>query len=525
MCETRINCDSNPYHQRFKASKALFLFILLTTTWINAWAAENSSPESMQGQPFSHDTVIELAQKLSLTPYQPAAKAPPELDQLDYDTYRKINFQENAAIWGGTPTQFSVQLFAPGYLFKDLVDINVVENGKSHPIVISPSSFKVPYPELGEQLAETGKFAGMRLHFHINNEEYKDEFIAFQGASYFRAVSKGQAYGLSARGLAIDVGQPAGEEFPLFKHYWIERPSKQHKAIVVHGLLDSERVTGAFRFGIYPGSPTTVDTEVTLFAREGIEHLGLAPLTSMFMHGPMDHADKPDYRPAVHDSDALVMLTGNDEFLLRPLNNPQTLQFSAFVDSQPKGFGLAQSQRDIEAYQDLEAQYHRRPSAWVKPLSDWGDGAVELVEIPSDSEANDNIVAYWSPKEILRAGDSLSYSYRLTWPDTLPDKDTEAQIVRSAVGYKLFKKYQREAVIDFSNIAVIEDIQIDASISSGDIIESRLEPYPEINGARAFVTFHPRDAEIAELRVKLTKGNEAVAPTWLYRWTTWDWPL
>ncbi len=521
MRSVRFTRDSIRHHHSTPYCWRFCLWVMLTISWPTAWAASSAAP--VEGQPFSRDTVVELAQKLSETPYRAAQTAPPELGQLDYDTYRKINFVERAAIWGNSPTQFSVQLFAPGYLFKDLVDIHVVENGKSYPVVIGPSSFKVPYPALGELLAKTGKFAGMRLHFRVNSDAHEDEFIAFQGASYFRAVSKGQAYGLSARGLAIDVGQPTGEEFPLFKQYWIERPSNQQQAIVVHALLDSKRITGAFRFGIYPGSPTTVDTEVTLFARADIMHLGLAPLTSMFMHGPMDHADRPDYRPAVHDSDALVMLTGSNEHLWRPLNNPQTLQVSDFMDDHPKGFGLIQPQRDVRDFQDLEAQYHRRPSAWVKPLGDWGSGAVQLVEIPSDSEANDNIVAYWSVKDGLRAGDSLAYAYRLTWPDTVTDESTAAQIARNAVGYKLSTD-QKEIVIDFSNITYTQDLHINAGISTGDIVESRLEPYPEIGGIRAFVTFDPKDAEAAELRIQLMRGNKSAAPTWLYRWTTWDWP-
>jgi glucan biosynthesis protein len=264
----------------------------------------------------------------------------------------------------------------------------------------------------------------------------------------------------------------------------------RQKAVVVHALLDSISVAGAYRFGIYPGSPTRVDVDVVLFPRLDIEHVGLAPLTSMFMHGPLDPSDKPDYRPAVHDSEALAMARGNGERLWRPLNNPDKLQVSAFLDEKPRGFGLIQRHRQFDYYQDLEAIYHHRPSAWVEPIGDWGKGQVELFEIPSTSEANDNIVAYWKPVQGLKKGQPFSYSYRVTWPDDDSPTASRVRIVRSASGQKLFDD-NKEIVVDYSDIPVEEmkDLRAEASISEGRILESRVEPNPTIGGARVFVIF------------------------------------
>jgi periplasmic glucans biosynthesis protein len=226
-----------------KRLSALLLSVVLMLGIDVAYA--RSAVSNPDGQPFSHDTVIQLARELAQEPYKEPEKAPKVLTDLDYSTYRKINFQPDAAIWGKSPTRFRIQLFAPGFLFKNLVDIDVVENGTALPVQVSESSFSVPYASLGKTLAQIGKYAGIRLHYPINRDGYKDEFIVFQGASYFRAVSKGQLYGLSARGLAIDVAQPHGEEHALFKRFWIERPAVQQKAIVVHALLDSVSVAGA----------------------------------------------------------------------------------------------------------------------------------------------------------------------------------------------------------------------------------------------------------------------------------------
>ena len=511
-----------PFFRKRLGAMVLSVIVLL---WMDvAYCGPVASHRT--GDPFSRDTVLQLASELAQTPFKEPEKAPESLTELDYSTYRKINFQQNAAIWGSSPTKFSIQLFAPGYLFKDLVDIDVVENGLDYPVKVSTSSFKAPNESLGTILAQVGKYAGLRLHYPLNRDDYKDEFIVFQGASYFRAVSKGQLYGLSARGLAINVAQPKGEEYPIFRRFWVERPSMKQKAVVVHALLDSISVAGAYRFGIYPGSPTRVDVDVVLFPRLDIEHVGLAPLTSMFMHGPLDPSDKPDYRPAVHDSEALAMARGNGERLWRPLNNPDKLQVSAFLDEKPKGFGLIQRHRQFDYYQDLEGKYHHRPSAWVEPIGDWGKGHVELFEIPSTSEANDNIVAYWKPAQGLKKGQPFSYSYRLTWPDDDSPTASRVRIVRSASGQKLFDD-NKEIVVDYSDIPVEEmkDLRAEASISEGRILESRVEPNPTIGGARVFVTFDPEDADVSELRVQLKKNDKPVAATWLYRWIDEDWPL
>ena len=501
-------------------SVALVLMLCMRLTYAET-AEENPSDNTT---PFSHNTVIELARQLSEKPFKEPKSAPETLQKLDYATYRQINFLENAAIWGKTPTKFSVQLFAPGFLYKDLIDIDVVESGQSFPLELSENSFRVPNDAIGKQLTEVGKYAGLRLHYPLNREDHQDEFVVFQGASYFRLVSKGQQYGISARGLAIDVGQPKGEEFPIFKRFWIERPSSKQSAIVVHALLDSKSVTGAYRFGIHPGSPSKIDVQAILFPRVDIKHVGLAPLTSMFMHGGMDRADQLDYRPAVHDSEGLQMRNGQDERLWRPLNNPQTLQISAFMDENPKGFGLIQRHRNFDFYEDLEANYHLRPSAWVEPKGDWGKGQVELVEIPSDSEENDNIVAYWKPADGLKKGEPFEYAYTLSTPDDVPRNKTSPKVTGSASGLKLFDG-NKEILIDYSHIKAedIENIDLIATISQGKILESRIQANPHIDGVRVFITFDTEDADVAEFRVQLSKEGQNIAPIWLHRWISRDW--
>lgn len=485
-----------------------------------------TSTEEIEDRTFSRETVIEAARQLSQNPFVAPQRAPEALTQLDYSTYRQINYQQNAAIWGKASTPFSIQLFAPGYIYRELIDIDIVESSQSFPIDITESSFKVPEESIGQLLEQIGKYAGFRLHYPINQNDYNDEFLVFQGASYFRGISKGQAYGVSTRGLAINVAGERGEEYPLFKKFWIERPSSRQKAIVVHALLDSKSVTGAYRFAVYPGAPTRMEVKAELFPRADIKNVGLGALTSMFMHGGIDRSDVADYRPAVHDSEGLYMVRGNGEKVWRPLNNPRRLQISTFVDNNPKGFGLIQPHRDFEHYQDLEAKYHLRPSIWVKPVGEWGDGSVKLVEIPSDFEGNDNIVAYWQPKDGLKKDQLYTFSYELTWFDSFPNVKDNITIARTSGGHKLSTE-TNEIVIDYRllNIDDISTINVASNISSGTILESRIEPNPAIDGARVFVTFNPEDTDVAELRVQLFKDHAPIGTTWLYRYVAEDWPL
>jgi len=222
-------------------------------------------------------------------------------------------------------------------------------------------------------------FAGFRLQYPLNRIDYYDEVCAFLGASYFRAVARGQGYGLSARGLAIKTADSSGEEFPLFRSFWLERPSPGADSMTVHALLDSQSAAGAFRFVIRPGQETLFDTEVKLYPRVDIAQAGFAPLTSMFFFGPNNQGLADDWRAAVHDTDGLMLRTGHDERIWRPLINPRKLQISAFSDTSPRGFGLAQRARQFTDCQDLEAVYQKRPTLWIEPCGNWGQGIVELV--------------------------------------------------------------------------------------------------------------------------------------------------
>src|SRR5205085_6387853 len=155
--------------------------------------------------------------------------------------------------------------------------------------------------------------------------------------------------------------------------------------VTVYALLESQRATGAYRFDIVPGAETVVRVQARLYLRAAatqVATLGIAPLTSMFFSGE-NQPRRGDFRPEVHDSDGLQVATGDGEWLWRPLQNPARMTVTSFAVRELRGFGLMQRDRTFSSYEDTEARYERRPSAWVRPLSDWGPGRVELVQLPT----------------------------------------------------------------------------------------------------------------------------------------------
>jgi glucans biosynthesis protein len=484
-------------------------------------AARGAQDALAQPRAFEASFVRDMARQMAQQPYKPPdSTLPDELKNLDYQAYRSIRFDPRQALWHDQKLHFTAEFFSRGFLYKDRVDIFEVVNGQAIPFPYRPELFtfdkvKAPTGDVG--------FAGFRLHYPLNHADYNDEVCAFLGASYFRAVAKGQGYGLSARGLAIKTAEPGGEEFPLFKTFWLERPAPGSDSIVVHALLDSPSAAGAFRFTIRPGSETIFDTESALYPRADIATAGLAPLTSMFLFDTNDHFGFDDYRNAVHDSSGLALHTGRDEHLWRPLANPHDLQISAFADSSPHGFGLLQRERKFSDYEDAEADYQKRPSLWVEPIGDWGSGVVELVEIPTKQEVNDNIVAFWRPHDPLRAKGEYLRNYRLHWCATEPGAPPLGKAVATRCGLSWNGK-NRQFVVDFVGDA-LRDWKSDAApvlesgCSTGQLVNAVAAALPAVGGWRVSLELDPQDNKLVEMHARLLGEGKPLTETWLYRWT------
>ncbi len=491
-------------------------------------APTNADPMYARDGAFASDTVTKLARDLASRPYAaPNAPLPEVLAKADYDAYRDLRSNPDATLWLHDKTPFRVQVMSRGFLFADPVEIALVSHGIARHLPYSPSQFIAGELIKGPLPTEDIGFSGFRVLSPINRSTVFDEIAVFQGASYFRAVAAREAYGLSARGLANKTAEPEGEEFPSFRAFWIEEPTRISKQLRVHALLDSPSVSGAYTFRIHPGITTTIDVALVLFPRTELTKVGLAPMTSMFLFSANGRESADDYRPEVHDSDGLLMINGRDEHLWRPLSNPKQLEVSAFLDDNPRGFGLLQRNRSAADYQDFEATYERRPSLWAEPSGPWGEGAVVLTEIPSDAEIHDNIVAFWRPKDPIPAGKEYRLAYRLSWADEAPTRTTSrARVVATRRGRADVKAPTpiRRFVIDYAFPAPVPRQPPKLPIAkvtstAGKVADVVVSDNPLLGGVRLSFLFDPQDVKVAELRAELSFDDQRTAETWVYRFT------
>lgn len=466
--------------------------------------------------PFSPDTVVRAARALSRHPFVPQQTVlPPALAGLDYDGYRRIRFVEDQALWRGLGLPFQAHFFHRGGLAMARVELFEVADGRASPIRYSPSlyAFGDPPPEGLEAFPDLG-FAGFRLLSPVNMPDKWDEIAAFIGASYFRGVARGGSYGLSARGLAIGAGE--AEEFPVFRSWWLERPAADATGVVLHGLLDSPSLTGAYRFVVTPGETTVMDVRATLFPRGEVARVGLAPLTSMFLFDQESARRYDDFRPAVHDSDGLAVADAGGRRIWRPLANPPATRVSTFPGA--AGFGLIQRKTAFADYEDLEARYDLRPSLWVEPLGIWPAGAARLVELHARSEAEDNIVAEWRLDGALAAHAPVEVAYRLHWgPDGTDPAMARAHAWRAGAGDA---DGWTRLLVDFGPVPGGADgLEAAIDLSRGEMRAPVVQANPVTGGVRLAFNFRPGDDGTADIRAQLTRGGVAASELWAYPWT------
>jgi glucans biosynthesis protein len=480
------------------------------------------TPTNAQPVSFDRSVVRQAARDLAAKPFKaPDSKLPDNLKDLNYDRYRAIRFLPDRALWRGEKLPFEVQFFHRGFVYTNRVDVFEVARGQATKIAYQPEQFSFGDTPSPKSDADLG-FAGFRLHAPISKPDYYDEVCVFLGASYFRAIAKGQGYGLSARGLSINTGEAKGEEFPFFKTFWIEKPAANASSIVVHALLDSESAAAAYRFTIRPGGTTVFDVEMAIYPRVDLEHVGLAAMTSMFFFGPNDRVEVDDFRPSVHDSDGLAIYNGKNEELWRPLHNPRDLQISTFADLNPHGFGLMQRQKNFFAYQDIESGFEKRPSLWAEPIGDWGEGSVQLIEIPTKEEIHDNIAAFWRPKSALPAKGEHIYTYRLHWGPDAPKPASLARFVRTGVGAR--GEDSRIFVLDLvgDRLRQIDATKIRGVVDAGKAKVQNVvtQPNPATGGWRLSFELPSKEKGPIDIRASLMQDNDAISEVWVYRWAT-----
>lgn len=481
-------------------------------------------PADPQPQTFDPARIVDMARDLSKKPYRaPNAPLGDPFASLTYDLYVGIKSKPENYVWAHDNVGFVIEPLHRGFIFSAPMQINVVENGVERKLSYATELFDFGKLSVPQNVGDIG-FSGFRILLPRDNG--LSEVAIFQGASFFRARATDQNFGAVARGLSIRTADPRGEETPSFRAIWIEKPSLAANAIVMHALLDSESVTGAYRFTLRPGDATIIDTECTLFARANIDHYGIATMAGTYVFGPLDRR-RDDIRPAVHELSGLQMLNGNNEWLWRPVTNRETLQVSAFVDNNPHGFGFLQRERNFAQFIDDAQHWELRPSLWIEPIGDWGPGEVTLVEIPSESEVNDNMVAYWRPKQPLVAGGEASFAYRQFWCWQAPNRPPLAQVAGSRsgrAGTGPAGSRRRRFLVEFRGDVLADpqrspEINANLNASPGAVSSVRTFLDRDAKSMRVIFDMDAGSESLSELRLLLESQGKPISETWLYRWT------
>ena len=491
----------------------------------NGQAAAANGLELGPPQPFDPDALRRQAQALAAQPYTaPRAPVPMLVQGIDFDTIQKIKFRPECALWKDGPGSLPVRFFHLDKFNYLPVDVHAVDNGKARSVRFSKDCFAYGDAAFAARLPNDLGFSGFRV---MNSRASQTDWLAFQGASYFRSSGPRGQYGTSARGIAVDTALPRPEEFPRFSQFWLMETGAPD-IVTIYALLEGPSVTGAYRFDARRGDAAIVMTvHVDLFARTDVPRLGFAPLTSMYWYGENDRRRAIDWRPEVHDCDGLALWTGKGERIWRPLIDPPSVLTNSFLDVDPKGFGLLQRDHDFNDYQDDGAFYNRRPSVWVEPVGGWGEGAVQLVEIPTDDEIHDNVVVYWTPKNPVKAGDKFSLDYRLYWQDDEPHPPKLARVVATRIGRggvpgQPPPPNEWKFVIDFEGGPMEEmapryDIKPVVTLSRGKVINPYTIKVVDTNRWRGFFDVDFEGKEPLDMRCYLKLGDETLSETWLYQ--------
>jgi len=479
--------------------------------------------------PFSFAELQKTAARLARTAYEPpVVPAPDVLDSIDYDAYQAIRYRPDKALRLEPDGRVPCEFFHLGKYAREPVRMHVVEDGMAREVLYSDALFDIPAGHPAHKLSAGTGFAG----FRIMAPDLKTDWFAAMGASYFRTSGPYNQYGLSARGIAIDTAMPTPEEFPRFSQYWLEGGGQGAPPVTIYGLLEGPSITGAYRITAERLTDARdihrviMEIEAVLYARKDITRLGVAPFSSMFWYGEASRKQSADWRPEIHDSDGLSVLTGSGERIWRPINNPPRVMTSAFIDKDVQGFGLLQRDRDFVHYLDDGVFYERRPSVWVEPLDKWGEGAVQLVEIPTEDETFDNIVAYWAPAAPFKTGEERRYRYRLSWLDDVPMPAMVGRAVGTWTGMGGRPGHKRpdgvrKFVIDFQG-KVFEGLNRDSGVelivtaSRGEISNAYNHPVVDQRQRwRAFFDIKAEGADPVDLRAFLRRNGQALTETWI----------
>ena len=492
---------------------------------------------ALAAQTFAQDqlppirTILDLeayASQLAQKPYvTPSAPLDPFFAELKYDGHRQIRFKSDKALFSDLGDAFHVEFFHPGWMFKKTVGFAQIADGQPKMIPFNKDLFDYGPNKVPDTAVYPTGYSGFRLLAPDDLLKKRFEFLVFQGASYFRAVTTKLGWGLSARAVAINTVGGDPEEFPDFTNFWFVQPKVGDKTFKFYALLNGASVTGAYEFEIEPGETTKMSIGGSLFLRRPVKLLGIAPFSSMFWFGENTHPKPCDFRPEVHDSDGLLIEQGFGPIIWRPLDNSKELRQSVFSIESLKGFGLQERDRNFTHFEDLEAKYHDRTAVWVEPVEGFGRGKLHLIEIPTGEETWDNVVTMWEPDHQPTATEPLRFAYKLNWQKEHEHKLAKVISTRWGEGvatpdipndYVFVLDFTKGPVADGKPADWVPSVEINIT-GDAKMLDKRVMANPETGGWRAFFKLDIQPAvKLLEMTCELTDGKQPLSERWVYQW-------
>jgi len=200
-----------------------------------------------------------------------------------------------------------------------------------------------------------------------------------------------------------------------------------------------------------------------------------------------------------------------------------------------KGFGLMQRDRKFENYQDIELNYEERPSYWIEPVGNWGEGRIELIELATKDETFDNTIVAFIPNRVIEPGKPFSFAYRMR---SLTDGGNLHKLGRTvntftapahALGSNEAQRPDaRRFMIDFAEgemayfLKEPNLVQIDATVTGGKFMRSFLVPNPAIKGFRVMVDAELHPTDFTRVTVLLRSEGRPITETWNWSWKIYN---
>jgi glucans biosynthesis protein len=491
-------------------------------------SAESPAPQPLRLQYTDvHDfhDLCQLAETFSENPFSSTPTLPEPLASWQYDDYIKVQFKSDHATWFNQGLPFWLETFHRGFVQIDLVDVYTLTPANDgdaicQQIHFSKDNFRYA-PPLDEVSIPSAGHAGLKIVGRFPGRSDAEEMLSFLGSSYFRARSADCVYGASARGLAVNIAMNQDEEFPAFRAFWICTPGRDDNQLTVLAHLDSPSVSGAYKFRLSPGSSTSrIHVDAKLYFRAVPGKVAIAPLTSMWIWGDGLKGPPKDARPAVHDSDGLLVRSGENAWSWRAFARQDYPSVTTTEIEKLHGFGLIQRNRAFYHYDDHNARYDKRPSVWVTPDTPWTNGKIELLELPGAHEGIDNLAAYWLPGDSPESGKPLVLGYTVEF---LAGDPPAHNLLARATNLDVDRSQNSDSIgieIRFAGptLRVLPESappQVQYSAIRGKITRSKAKRTDTGDWVvTAGVT--PTESDAVELNVQLFSGDEPVSEKFRY---------